>query len=102
MASNVVRQKPAVDYFSLTTSRPEVCHVHRRLTSGSCHKSPDADLEQNTSFNSSPYWGSSPYDFSLPSPESSDSIDHSPTLSSTSYPTYNLPSSTEDISKDQV
>jgi len=43
----------------------------------------------------------SPYDYSLPSPESSENIDHSPISSSdTSYSNYDLPDS-EDIPKDQ-
>lgn len=72
-----VCQKPAVDYFTLSTQKP-----------------------RNPVSSSSYVWDSPPYDITLPSPESIDSIVPSPTSPTLAYPTYNLPK-TEDT-KDQV
>lgn len=78
MASTVVCQKPSVDYFSVASQRP-----------------------QNPPLTSSSFvWDSSPYDISVPSPDSCDSVVPSPTSPTLAYPTYTLPKTEE--GKDQV
>jgi len=80
-----VLQKPSVDYFSLSTQKPQ-----------------SRSNPTSKNYTKSPYvWDSSPYDISQPSPESVDSIVPSPTSPTLSYPSYRLPK-TEDINKDQV
>jgi hypothetical protein len=77
--ASVAVQKPAVDYFSLSTQRP-----------------------QNTTFSPSPFvWDSSPYDIALPSPESCDSILPSPTSPTLPYPNYKLPKAETPFPKEE-
>lgn len=78
MASTVVCQKPSVDYFSSASQK-----------------------SRNIPLNSSSFvWDSSPYDITVPSPDSCDSIVPSPVSPTLGYPAYTLPKTEE--GKDQV